>query len=396
MEEEFAIGRNKNDLIIQIRPKDSARTGKSKIMESEDRSVNRITDQNNGTHVYPDIIGKGQEMQRVYRMMSVVAGSNATVMLLGETGTGKELIARGIHNSSPRKNKLMVKVNCAALPASLIESELFGHEKGSFTGALERRIGKFEQAHNGTLFLDEIGEMPLEMQVKLLRAIQEREIERVGGNTPIKIDVRIIAATNRNLEDEVKAGRFRSDLYYRLNVVPIVLPPLRNRPEDIIPLANFFVSRYSKSSETKVNSISAKAIQELLRYPWPGNVRELEHVIERSILFTEGNALQEIHLPGGARDDSRLIERAGKGLEQNERAYIIETLRKCNGKIAGKGGAADLLTIPSTTLHSKIKKLGITKADYFPVQTAVPAVRHHPIAFANYTPSKFVYDRIQN
>jgi transcriptional regulator with GAF, ATPase, and Fis domain len=315
-------------------------------------------------HNFPDIVGNGHEMQKVYRMMSLVAGSNSTVLLLGETGTGKELIARAIHNSSPRKNKPMVKVNCAALPVNLIESELFGHEKGSFTGAVERRIGKFEQASNGTLFLDEIGEMPLETQVKLLRAIQEREIERVGGKAPVKVDVRIIAATNRNLEAEVKAGRFRSDLYYRLNVFPIVLPPLRDRIEDIAPLANLFLERYSQSSGRNVLSISTNVLQELKHYPWPGNVRELEHLIERSILFTEGNVLCEIQLSGDGKDKD-LAANSTSTLEQIERTYIIETLKKCDGKISGKGGAAELLEIPSTTLHSKMKKLTISKADYF-------------------------------
>lgn len=315
---------------------------------------------------FSDIIGSAQAMQKVYHLMSLVAESNSTVLLLGETGTGKELIARAIHNSSPRKSKLMVKVNCAALPANLIESELFGHEKGSFTGAIERRIGKFELANNSTLFLDEIGEMPLETQVKLLRVLQERELERVGGKTTIKVDVRIIAATNRNLEQEVKAGRFRSDLYYRLNVFPITLPPLRDRKEDIAPLADFFLERYSKNSGKRVTSISATCIQQLQDYSWPGNVRELEHLIERSILMTQGNLLTEIQLPKGPHEENNdPIDSANKTLQQLERTYIIEILKRCKGKIAGKGGAAEILEMPSTTLHSKMKKLDISKADYF-------------------------------
>ena len=315
---------------------------------------------------FSDIIGSGPEMKKVYHLMSLVAESNSTVLLLGETGTGKELIARAIHNASPRKSRLMVKVNCAALPANLIESELFGHEKGAFTGAIERRIGKFELANNSTLFLDEIGEMPLETQVKLLRVLQERELERVGGKTTIKVDVRIIAATNRNLEQEVKSGRFRSDLYYRLNVFPIALPPLRERIEDISPLAHFFLERYSKNSGKKVASISPGCIQELKSYTWPGNVRELEHLIERSILLTAGNVLTEIQLPkgsaGGGNDHTNA---SGKTLEDLERTYIIEVLKRCSGKIAGRGGAAAALGTPATTLHSKMKKFGITKADYF-------------------------------
>ena len=316
---------------------------------------------------FSDIIGSGAEMQNVYHMMSLVAESNSTVLLLGETGTGKELIARAIHNASPRKDKLMIKVNCAALPANLIESELFGHEKGSFTGAIDRRIGKFELANNSTLFLDEIGEMPLETQVKLLRVIQERELERVGGKATIKVNVRIIAATNRNLEDEVKAGRFRSDLYYRLNVFPIILPPLRNRPEDIEPLANFFLARYSRMTGRKVTSVSNKVMQELKSYLWPGNVRELEHLIERSILLSAGNILKEIQLPKNRdEEENDRLNISNKTLQQLERTYIIEILKRCSGKIAGKGSASELLEIPPTTLHSKLKKLAISKADYFP------------------------------
>ncbi|MET0635852.1 MAG: sigma 54-interacting transcriptional regulator [Chitinophagaceae bacterium] len=315
---------------------------------------------------FSEIIGSGPEMQKVYHMMSQVAESNSTVLLLGETGTGKELIARAIHNASPRKNKLMVKVNCAALPASLIESELFGHERGAFTGAIERRIGKFELANNSTLFLDEIGEMPLETQVKLLRVIQERELERVGGSNTIKVDVRIIVATNRNLEEEVSAGRFRSDLFYRLNVFPIHLPPLRNRMEDIAPLANFFLARYCKNTGKKVMAISSNVIKELKGYQWPGNVRELEHLIERSILLTNEKVLKEVQLPVSSKEikGSTTIF-SSRSLHDIERSYIIEVLKKCKGKIAGTDGASHLLEIPSTTLHSKIKKLGITKADYY-------------------------------
>jgi transcriptional regulator with GAF, ATPase, and Fis domain len=313
-----------------------------------------------------DIVGNGPEMQRVYDMISLVAPSNSTVLLLGETGTGKELIARAIHNSSPRKDRLMVKVNCAALPSNLIESELFGHEKGAFTGAIEQRIGKFELANKSTLFLDEIGEMPLETHVKLLRVIQERELERVGGKNTIKVDVRIIAATNRNLEEEIKAGRFRSDLYYRLNVFPVNLPPLRKRVEDIEPLADFFLTRFSRKTGRKINAISANVLKELKSYAWPGNVRELEHLIERSVLLSRENALNEIQLPKtyvGVNEHS--FDISNLPLREVERNYIIETLKRCDGKIAGIGGAAEILDIPSTTLHSKMQKLRISKADYF-------------------------------
>jgi transcriptional regulator with GAF, ATPase, and Fis domain len=316
---------------------------------------------------FSDIIGSGPAMQKVYHLMELVAETNSTVLLLGETGTGKELIARAIHNSSPRKKRLMVKVNCAALPVNLIESELFGHEKGAFTGATERRIGKFELAHQSTLFLDEIGELPLELQVKLLRVIQEREFERLGGKTTLKVDVRIIAATNRNLEEEVAAGQFRQDLYYRLNVFPIVLPPLRERPEDIPPLASFFLARYSKNTGFKVTSIANKVMQELKNYRWPGNVRELEHLIERSILLAGDTVIREVDLPNTQKDKKTEQDVFFNGtLDDVERAYIIQILKRCSGKISGDGGAADVLDIPSTTVHSKIKKLGISKSDYFP------------------------------
>lgn len=319
------------------------------------------------TNQYPGVIGNSTEMQKVYRLMTMVASSNSTVLLLGETGTGKEVIARGIHLSSSRKNRPMITVNCAALPANLIESELFGHERGSFTGAMDRRIGKFELAHQGTIFLDEIGELPLELQVKLLRAIQEREFERVGGKTTIKVDVRIIAATNRDLEGEVDAHRFRADLYYRLNVFPICLPPLRDRQEDITELANFFIARYCKITGKKISFISNKALQQLKSYSWPGNVRQLEHLIERSILLSDDSVLRQVCLPNDtskSTNDQEIFN--NKTLIDVERCHIIAVLKKCSGKIAGEGGAAEWLDVPPTTLHAKMKKLNIVKQDYFP------------------------------
>jgi formate hydrogenlyase transcriptional activator len=318
-------------------------------------------------YTFSDIIGNGLEMQKVFHQLSQVSFTNSTVLLLGETGTGKELFARAIHNSSPRKDKLMVKVNCAALPANLIESELFGHERGSFTGAVERRIGKFELANNGTLFLDEIGEMTIDLQVKLLRAVQEKEIERVGGKTTIKTDVRIIAATNRDLQKEVEEGRFRRDLYYRLNVFPIVLPPLRERKEDIPVLASHFIGKYAKNTGKKITDISGKVMKELQAYSWPGNVRELEHLIERSILTTGGNMIKEIHLPINKREALKNAAATDylKTHEENERDYIIDVLNNCKGKIFGTGGAAEILSLNVSTLNSKIKKLGIKKEKSF-------------------------------
>ena len=315
---------------------------------------------------FSEIIGNGDAMQKVYRLMSLVADSNSTVLILGETGTGKELIARAIHNASPRKDKLMVKVNCAALPANLIESELFGHERGAFTGAIDRRIGKFELANNSTIFLDEIGELPLEAQSKLLRVIQERELERLGGKQIIKIDVRLIAATNRNLEEEVKAGRFRADLYFRLNVFPIILPPLRDRSEDIEPLTHFFVQKYSRNTGRRIKKVAPKVIQQLCSYTWPGNVRELEHLIERSILLATDSTLDDVYIP--QHTDAEKQEQAhllNRSLAEVERSHIIETLKRCAGKISGAGSAAEILKIPGNTLHSKMKKLNISKSDYF-------------------------------
>jgi transcriptional regulator with GAF, ATPase, and Fis domain len=225
-------------------------------------------------------------MQAVFRQMGQVAPTDFTVLILGETGTGKELIARAIHENSPRRQRTLIRVNCAALPPQLVESELFGHEKGAFTGATERRIGKFELAHGSTIFLDEIGELPPELQPKLLRVLQEKEIERVGGKGPIPCDTRIIAATNRNLRQEVAAGRFRADLYYRLNVFPITLPPLRERKEDILPLATHFLEKIAKHLGRPLRGIAQASVEQMLAYPWPGNIRELEHTLERAAILS--------------------------------------------------------------------------------------------------------------
>jgi formate hydrogenlyase transcriptional activator len=316
---------------------------------------------------YSEIVGESEAIQKTFRLVSQVASSDCTVLILGETGTGKELIARAIHNSSPRKNKLMVKVNCAALPANLIESELFGHERGSFTGATERRLGKFELANSGTLFLDEIGEMPLELQVKLLRALQEKEIERVGGRNTIKVDVRIIAATNRDLEKEMAEGRFRSDLYYRLNIFPITLPPLRERKNDIPNLALYFIQRFAKKAGREIATLNNRALQELVNYNWPGNIRELEHLIERSILLTTGDTIKQIHLPNQTQRSLPTAvadEFVVKTLDENERDFILKTLKYCSGRVGGQNGAAQLLGVPTSTLNSRIKRLSIRK-DHF-------------------------------
>jgi transcriptional regulator with GAF, ATPase, and Fis domain len=307
-----------------------------------------------------EIIGDGAEVKKTLQLISKVAPGASTVLILGETGTGKELIARAIHNSSLRNGKAMIKMNCAALPANLIESELFGHEKGSFTGAFERRIGKFELAHQGTLFLDEIGEMPPELQVKLLRVLQEREIERIGGKTSIKVDVRIIAATNRNLEKEMEAGQFRPDLYYRLHVFPIQLQPLRNRREDIPLLVQHFIRQNSQKTGRKTNGISDPVMTQLINYSWPGNIRQLEHVIERSVLLSESDTITHIHLPlqNTIHAEEEIIL---KTIDENERDHILKMLKFCKSRIAGSGGAAELLGVPPSTLYSKIKRLGIKR-----------------------------------
>lgn len=306
------------------------------------------------------IITESRDMLRVLTSVKTVASTDTSVLILGESGTGKELIARGIHQASQRVSKPFIIVNCAALPQNLIESELFGHEKGAFTGAFNKRIGKFEQANEGTIFLDEIGELSLELQVKFLRVLQEKEIERIGGQTR-KINVRIIAATNRDLEEEILVGRFRMDLYYRLNVFPILLPPLRERKEDILLLARHFIKFYSKREGKKVIGLSEQAAKEMVNHPWPGNVRELENLIERSVLMATGPKIEYITLskgvqkPGLTEDDPEIM----RTMEEHVRDYILTVLKKCNWKIYGKGGAAEILGMNVSTLNSRIKKLRI-------------------------------------
>lgn len=325
-------------------------------------------DQENGTlsdiqktedHEIEGIIGKSGLLKEVLEKIKVVAPAETSVLILGESGTGKEKVAHSIHALSAHKSSEIVVVNCAALPNSLIESELFGHEKGAFTGANSLRIGKFEQAHNGTIFLDEIGELPLASQVKLLRVLQEKEIQRLGGNSTIKINVRIVAATNRSLEKEVAEGRFRLDLYYRLNVFPIQLPTLKERKEDIEVLANYFLKKYSTSSKKNVLSISESALNQLMQYDWPGNIRELEHLIERNVLLSKTNQIEKFDLPQFMLNP--LPENSGKikTMEEMEKEHIMNALKASDGKISGLGGAAELLQMSAQTLYSKIKKLGI-------------------------------------
>jgi transcriptional regulator with GAF, ATPase, and Fis domain len=313
-------------------------------------------------HGFDGIIGSSHLLLTALDHLSLVAPMDTSVLILGESGTGKERFARSIHGLSARKSKPLVTVNCAALPTHLIESELFGHEKGAFTGAVDRRIGKFEQASGGTIFLDEIGELPLESQSKLLRVLQEKEIERLGGRETIKVDVRVIAATNCNLEKEVSVGKFRLDLYYRLNIFPILLPSLRERKDDIPELAAFFVSKYSERVGKTKMSLSPQALSDLAAYHWPGNVRELEHLIERNVLLARGTVIEQISIAYLNGKVEEPVEEGGiKSIDDNERDYILKVLKKCSGRISGAGGAAELLDVPSTTLNSKMKRLGITR-----------------------------------
>jgi two-component system response regulator HydG len=305
------------------------------------------------------IIGKSPLLKEVIEKIKIVAPAETSVLILGESGTGKERVAHSIHDLSAHKSNAIVVVNCAALPQSLVESELFGHEKGAFTGANSLRIGKFEQADNGTIFLDEIGELPLESQTKLLRVLQEKEIQRLGGNKTIKVNIRIVAATNRSLEKEVAEGRFRLDLYYRLNVFPIQLPTLQERKEDIEILANYFLKKYTASSRKNIDSISSFALAQLMQYNWPGNIRELEHIIERNVLLTKTSEIENFDLPTNAA--LSLQENSGtiKSMEEMEKEHIIKALQNCDGKVSGTGGAAELLKMHPQTLFSKMKKLDI-------------------------------------
>lgn len=310
-------------------------------------------------HDFEDIIGQSDPLKYVLNKVAQVAPSDATVLIQGETGTGKELIARAIHHASPRKARALIKVNCAALPANLIESELFGHEKGAFTGAQARQIGRFELANGATLFLDEIGELPLDLQPKLLGVLQDREFQRLGGNQTLQTDVRVIAATNRDLENEVRQNRFRSDLWYRLNVVPITVPPLRARKQDIPLLAQWFVDKFAKQLGKPIQRISAQALDQLKAHDWPGNVRELEHVIQRAVIYTKGSVLNLADDP--VRVCASTDARPNVSLADAERDHIIQVLDASGWKIQGEKGAAAVLGLHPSTLRSKMKKLRIQR-----------------------------------
>ncbi|NBC86020.1 MAG: PAS domain S-box protein, partial [Bacteroidetes bacterium] len=311
---------------------------------------------------FEEIVGQSDAVQSVFDAIDQVAETDATVLVRGETGTGKELVARAVHRRSHRGDAMLVKVNCAALPSNLIESELFGHEKGAFTGATEQRVGRFELADGGTVFLDEIGELPLETQVKLLRVLQEQEFERVGGSETIEVDTRILAATNRDLETDVEAGRFRADVYYRLNIFPIEVPPLRDRDGDVPLLANHFVEKFAGQTGKDVNGLSAGAMTVLQRYDWPGNVRELANIIERAVILTREDIVRAEHL--SIRSDEASGSDGFRSLEEVQRQHIIEALVQTGGVVGGGEGAARLLDMNRTTLLSRMDRLGVDPADY--------------------------------
>ncbi|NTV15217.1 MAG: sigma 54-interacting transcriptional regulator [Desulfobulbaceae bacterium] len=310
---------------------------------------------------FGQIIGQSQVLVQVFKQIEQVAPQEATVLLLGETGTGKGVIARTIHSRSSRRERPMVTINCTALPANLIESELFGREKGAFTGANARQVGRFELADGGTIFLDEIGEMPLELQAKLLRVIQDGEFERLGSPRSIKVDVRIIAATNRNLEEEISNGRFRADLFYRLNVFPITIPPLRQRKEDIPILVNHFVAKFNKKMGKKIESVSKDTLDLLHAYHWPGNVRELESTMERAVIVSNGNTLQVLDRFCTCDQPQKPAGQEVMALTELEHDHILLVLEKTGGRIEGKTGAAVILGLNPSTLRARMRKLGIPR-----------------------------------
>ena len=349
-----------------------ASTGINRELEEETLD---LRDEVLATSMFEDIIGKSEALRRVLSDIETAAPTDCTVLIDGETGTGKELIARAVHNLSSRKSNAFVKLNCAAIPTGLLESELFGHEKGAFTGAISQRVGRFELAHRGTIFLDEIGEIPLELQPKLLRVLQEREFERLGSTRTLRSDARLIAATNRDLKTMVDEQKFRSDLYYRLNVFPIRVPALRERREDIPLLVRHFVQQFSQRNNREINSIPSETMEALVRYHWPGNIRELQNVIERAVIISKSPVLNvavgelEFQTPREAapnltqpeREDLSQQEHLHHILEKTERTQILRALEACNGLITGLNGAATRLGIKRSTLQLRMKKLGIRR-----------------------------------
>lgn len=333
----------------------------SRIAELNARLVEEklyLQDEIRTNYFLEDIVGRSSAIAAVLRQVETVAPSDASVLICGETGTGKELIARAIHKLSSRRQNAFVKVNCAAIPTGLLESELFGHEKGAFTGAIAQRMGRFELAHRGTIFLDEVGDIPLELQPKLLRVLQEREFERLGSSRTIRVDVRVVAATNADLLRMVEDKKFRADLYYRLNVFPIIVPPLRERQEDIPILVSYFVQQHAARMGKEITSIPAEAMKQLVRYPWPGNIRELQNFVERAVILSTGPALKvPVEMLATRRDAAP----PSRTLEEAERNHILNILRETNWVVSGPNGAAAKLGMKRSTLQFRMKKLGITR-----------------------------------
>jgi len=331
-------------------------------LERREREKRYLEEELDTVHMFEDIIGESTGLRKILKQVETVAATDVTVLILGETGTGKDLIARAIHQLSSRRKRTLVKLNCAAIPTGLLESELFGHEKGAFTGAIAQKIGRLELAHEGTLFLDEIGDLPPELQPKILRALQEKEFERLGGGRTIPVDVRLVAATNRNLEKMVAEREFRSDLYYRLRVFPITMPALRERREDIPLLVRYFVTKHARHMDKQIESVPSDVMKALTQWDWPGNIRELENFIERAVILSKGPALRvplaELDAP------PETSSKKDATLETTERDHILRVLRETKGVIAGPKGAAARLGLKRTTLNSKMKKLGIEHSDF--------------------------------
>ena len=372
-----AVQRGASDYLIKPLKEGEALFCVGRILhqnELEDE-VRYLKQEVQGRYAFSNIVGSNHAMQAIYETIEIVAETDSTVLITGETGTGKELVARAIHWASPRREKRFLTINCGALPVDLLESELFGHERGAFTGAVRTKIGKFEYGGGGTIFLDEVGEIPPPIQVKILRVLQEREFERVGGNQPIKVDVRIIAATNKELPAAIARGEFREDLYYRLNVVPLQLPPLRERPEDIPLLARHFLEKCNQKLRRQVNSFSQEALNQMMVHPWPGNVRELENVVERAVIMAKDGVVRSVPLPPpgegtGAVGAESLSATAPQGLgalsyqeasEVFERSYFEEVLARAGGRIAA---AATHSGLNPRTLNRKMNKYGLDKKTY--------------------------------
>jgi formate hydrogenlyase transcriptional activator len=334
----------------------------SELSESKDRLAEEglyLRDEIRTEHHFEDILGNSSGLRQVLRQVETVAPNETTVLIQGETGTGKELVARAIHDLSSRRDNIFVKLNCAAIPLGLLESELFGHERGAFTGAISRKVGRFEIAHRGTLFLDEVGDIPLELQPKLLRVLQEQEFERLGGTRSIRTDVRLVGATNRDLNKMVEQGLFRADLYYRLNVFPIHIPSLRERRDDIPILVRYFVDKYAKSMKRKIDRVPESVMAALTRYAWPGNIRELQNFIERAVILSEGSSLRP---PLAELRDTKAKGSAGATLKEVERKHVLQVLRETDWVLAGPAGAAARLGIPRTTLIYRMRRLGIERS----------------------------------